>query len=98
MIRYRENLELDLIDHGLEEIVHDDENNQLILYCNADSFGDIQQELEKREIEIISSDFERIPLNFKQINDEQKNDLEKFLEMCENDDDVQNVFHDVGNS
>jgi len=37
-------------------------------------------------------------LNFKQINDEQKNDLEKFLEMCENDDDVQNVFHDVGNS
>ena len=94
----RENLELDLIDHGLEEIVRDDENNQLILYCNADSFGDIQQELEKREIEIISSDFERIPLNFKQINDEQKNDLEKFLEMCENDDDVQNVFHDVGNS
>ena len=46
----RENLELDLIDHGLEEIVRDDENNQLILYCNADSFGDIQQELEKREI------------------------------------------------
>ena len=94
----RENLELDLIDHGLEEIVHDDENNQLILYCNSDSFGDIQQELEKREIEIISSEFERIPLNFKQINEEQKNDLEKFLEMCENDDDVQNVFHDVGNS
>ena len=58
----------------------------------------MQQELEKREIEIISSDFERIPLNFKQINEEQKNDLEKFLEMCENDDDVQNVFHDVGNS
>ena len=94
----RENLELDLIDHGLEEIVHDDENNQLILYCNSDSFGDIQQELEKREIEIISSEFERIPLNFKQINEEQKNDLEKFLEMCENDDDVQNVFHDVSNS
>ncbi|GIS01224.1 MAG: hypothetical protein CM15mP102_20440 [Flavobacteriales bacterium] len=65
----------------LREIVRDDENNQLILYCNADSFGDIQQELEKREIEIISSEFERIPLNFKQINDEQKNDLEKFLEM-----------------
>ena len=79
-------------------LFNDDENNQLILYCNTDSFGDMQQELEKREIEIISSDFERIPLNFKQINDEQKNDLEKFLEMCENDDDVQNVFHDIRNS
>ena len=94
----RENLELDLIDHGLEEIVYDEENNQIILYCNSDSFGDVQQELEKREIEIISSDFERIPVNFKQISEEKKNDFEKFLEMCENDDDVQNVFHDIRNS
>ncbi len=68
----RNNLEFDLIDHGLEEIVNDDEKNEVVLYVNFDSFGQIQSELEKRDIEIISSGFERIPNNYKNLNEEQK--------------------------
>ena len=89
----RDNLELDLIDYGLEEIINDNENNELIIYGNFDAFGQIQSELENRNIEIISSDFERIPNNYKDLSQDEKNDLEKFLDMCENDDDVQKVYH-----
>ena len=94
----QDDLELELIDYGLEEIVVDDCNNQLIMYANFDSFGQIQGELEKRNLIIISSGFERIPNNYKYLSEERKNDVDKLLEMCEGDDDVQNVYHNIGNS
>ena len=90
-----DNLELKLIDYGLEEIIMDESSNEILIYGNYDSFGLIQTEIEKRSIEIISSEFERIPNNYKDLDDSQKNDLEKFLEICENDDDVQKVYHNV---
>lgn len=90
-----DNLELELIDYGLEEIIKDEVSKELLLYGNYDSFGLIQKELENRDIEIINSDFERIPNNYKDLKDDQKNDVEKFLETCENDDDVQKVHHNM---
>jgi len=90
-----DSLELELIDYGLEEVVKDEDNNELLLYGNYDSFGLIQTELENRNIEIISSEFERIPKNYKDLTNEQKHDVEKFLEICENDDDVQKVYHNM---
>ena len=90
-----DNLELELIDYGLEEIIMDESSNEILIYGNYDSFGLIQTEIEKRNIDIISSDFERIPNNYKDLDYNQKNDLEKFLEICENDDDVQKVYHNV---
>lgn len=90
-----DNLELELIDYGLEEIIMDESSNEILIYGNYDSFGLIQTEIEKRNIDIISSDFERIPNNYKDLNYNQKNDLEKFLEICENDDDVQKVYHNI---
>ena len=90
-----DNLELKLIDYGLEEIIIDESSNEILIYGNYDSFGLIQTEIEKRSIEIISSEFERIPNNYIELDDYQKNDLEKFLEICENDDDVQKVYHNV---
>ena len=92
------NLEFELIDFGLQEIVVDNNNNQLIIYANFDSFGEIQAELEKRDVIIISSGFERIPNNYKDLNEDQKRDINKLLEMCEGDDDVQYVYHNSGNS
>ena len=94
----RDDLEFELIDYGLEEIIDDNDNNQLIIYANFDSFGEIQGELEKRDIIIISSGFERIPNNYKDLKEDQKRDIDKLLEMCEGDDDVQNVYHNIGNS
>ena len=74
-----DNLELELIDYGLEEIIMDESSNEILIYGNYDSFGLIQTEIEKRNIDIISSDFERIPNNYKNLEYNQKNDLEKWL-------------------
>ncbi len=86
-----EELELEFIDFGVEEVFVDDDG--IMLYGPFESFGDIQSELEKREIEILSSGFERIPQVTKKLASEQIADVEKLLEKIEEDDDVQNVYH-----
>ena len=87
-----EELELDFIDHGVEEVFVDEDG--ILLYAPFNSFGTIQKELENREIEILSSEFERIPQVTKSLDsEEQVKDVEKLLEMIEDDDDVQNVYH-----
>ena len=88
-----EEIELDFIDFGVEEVFIDE--NDILIYAPFEYFGEIQSELEKRKIEIISSGFDRIPNTFKEVNDEQKTEIEKLLEKIENDDDVQNVYHSM---
>ena len=88
-----ENLEFDLIDFGVEEVFEED--TSILIYGPFDSFGEIQKELESKKIEIISSGFDRIPNNLKEISNEEREENEKLLEMIENDDDVQNVFHNM---
>ena len=86
-----EDLELEMIDFGAEEVFVDDDG--LLIYAPFESFGDLQKELEAREIEILSSGFERIPQVTKELNTEQVADVEKLLEKIEEDNDVQNVYH-----
>ncbi|WP_271782952.1 YebC/PmpR family DNA-binding transcriptional regulator [Aquimarina algiphila] len=86
-----EELELEFIDFGAEEVFQDDDG--ILIYAPFGSFGAIQKELESREIEILSSGFERIPQVTKKITSEQAADVEKLLEKIEEDDDVQNVYH-----
>ena len=86
-----EELELEMIDFGAEEVFVDEDG--ILIYAPFESFGDIQKELEAREIEILSSGFERIPQVTKELNEEQVADVEKLLEKIEEDDDVQNVYH-----
>jgi len=86
-----EELELDLIDHGVEEVFHDEDS--LMIYAPFEAFGALQKELENRGIEIRSSGFERIPQVTKELTVEQVADIEKLLEKIEEDDDVQNVYH-----
>ncbi|WP_298419620.1 YebC/PmpR family DNA-binding transcriptional regulator [uncultured Kordia sp.] len=86
-----EELELEFIDFGVEEVFADEDG--ILLYGPFESFGNIQKELENREIEILSSGFERIPQVTKPLNEEQTADIEKLLEKLEEDDDVQNVYH-----
>ena len=88
-----ENLEIDLIDFGVEEVFEDEDG--ILIYGPFDSFGEIQKALESMEIQIISSGFDRIPNNLKNVNDEERSEIEKLLEKIENDDDVQNVFHNM---
>jgi YebC/PmpR family DNA-binding regulatory protein len=86
-----EELELDLIDHGVEEVFQDEDT--LMIYAPFEAFGALQKELENRGIEIRSSGFERIPQVTKELTEEQVADIEKLLEKIEEDDDVQNVYH-----
>jgi YebC/PmpR family DNA-binding regulatory protein len=91
-----EELELELIDYGVEEVFEDDEG--IHIYAPFESYGAIQSELESRGIEIISSGFERIPQVTKALTEEQAQDVEKLLEKIEEDDDVQNVYHTMQES
>ena len=86
-----EELELEMIDFGAEEVFVDEDG--ILIYAPFESFGDIQKELEAREIEILSSGFERIPQVTKELDEEKVADVEKLLEKIEEDDDVQNVYH-----
>ena len=86
-----EELELEMIDFGAEEVFVDDDG--ILIYAPFESFGAIQKELEHREIEILSSGFERIPQVTKKLTEEEAADVEKLLEKIEEDDDVQNVYH-----
>ena len=86
-----EDLELELIDFGVEELFV--EEDEILIYAPFDCFGVIQSELEKRNIIINSSGFDRIPNVTKEIKEEEIADIEKLLEKIENDDDVQNVYH-----
>lgn len=86
-----EELELDMIDYGAEEVFVDDDG--ILIYAPFESFGAIQKELESRNIEILSSGFERIPQITKELSPEGAEDVEKLLEKIEEDDDVQNVYH-----
>lgn len=86
-----EELELEMIDFGTEEVFADEDG--ILIYAPFESFGAIQAELERREIEILSSGFERIPQITKKLNADEMADVEKLLEKIEEDDDVQNVYH-----
>jgi YebC/PmpR family DNA-binding regulatory protein len=86
-----EELELEMIDFGAEEVFVDDDG--ILIYAPFESFGAIQSELETRGIEILSSGFERIPQVTKTLTPEEAADVEKLLEKIEEDDDVQNVYH-----
>ena len=86
-----EEIELEFIDYGAEEVFVDDDG--ILIYAPFESFGAIQTELEARNIEILSSGFERIPQVTKKLTVEQAEDVEKLLEKLEEDDDVQQVYH-----
>lgn len=88
-----EDLELELIDFGVDELEPDEE--EWVLYGGFESFNNIQKYLEENGFEIVSAEFERIPNNFKEVTDEQRTQLEKLLEKFEDDEDVQNVFHNI---
>jgi YebC/PmpR family DNA-binding regulatory protein len=88
-----EDLELDLIDYGVDEVAEDE--GEIVLYGEFQSYASIQKYLEENGFEIGSAEFERIPNDTKELNDEQRAQIEKLLDKFEEDDDVQNVFHNM---
>lgn len=88
-----EEFELELIDYGVDEVFA--EESEIVIYGSFDSYGKIQKYLDEQGIEIISGEFERIPLELKDVTDEQRETIEKMLEKFEDDEDVVNVFHNM---
>ena len=93
-----DDLEFDLIDYGLDELIKHEIDNQYLLYSGFDKFGSIQRELEKRQVEIISTEFERIPNQYKFLKEDEARIVEDLLEKIDEDDDVQNIFHNMQSS
>ena len=94
----RDEIELELIDHGLEDLFDttDEKGNEVIgLRCARDDFGNLQSALEERKLEVVSSGFEWLPSTTTELSDEQEEDVAKLIERLEEDDDVQNVFHNL---
>ena len=88
-----EELELELIDFGLEEI--EQVEDETLIYTAFTDFGNMQKGLEELDIEIVSVDIERIPHHTIALNDAQKDEVSLLIEKLEEDEDVQNLFHNA---
>lgn len=88
-----EELELELIDAGLEEL--EEENEKVFVYGDYTAFGSLSNALEKLGVEVEKANLQRIPTNPTEFSEEQMVDIEKLIDRLEDDDDVQNVYTNI---
>jgi YebC/PmpR family DNA-binding regulatory protein len=88
-----EELELDLIDHGADEVY--DEDGFIYIYTTFADYGKMQKALEDKGIAIVSAELQRICLNPMDVSENTAASVNKLIETLEEDDDVQNVFHNM---
>ena len=94
-----ESLELELIDHGLEELgegVGEKGERQIILHCAFGEFGSLQAALEEKGITPISAESEYLPHSLVELPEDQATEVLALVDRLEQDDDVQKVFHNLG--
>lgn len=89
-----EDLELEGIDAGLESIEPGDENDAM-LYCGFADFGAMQKFLEEKKIEVLEAKLTRIPNSYVKLTAEQMTDFNKMMEKLEEDEDVQEIYHNL---
>ncbi len=89
----KEELELELIEHGLEELA--EAENELIIYTKFSDFGAMQKALEEKKINILSAEKQRIPNTTTDLTEEQQKEVQELIDTLEEDDDVQVVFHNM---
>lgn len=87
-------LELDLIDYGLEEIGEDADGN-IIIRVAFNEFGQMSKALEERGMEVISAELTRIPTTTVELSEDQANEVLKLVDNLEQDEDVQKVYHNL---
>lgn len=90
-----EELELELIDAGLQEIEKDEEGGKVIIYGDFTSFGTLQDGLEKKGIEVEKSGLKRFSTAPIELTDDELENIEKLLDKIEEDDDIQQVFTNI---
>lgn len=92
-----EELELEMIDYGLEEIFEeeneDTETTEIVIYGEFTAYNNLQKYIEDNGFEIIAAEFTRLPnVELKELSGEDRESVEKLIEKIEEDDDVQNVY------
>ncbi len=95
----QESLELDLIDHGLEEMgesTGEKGEPQLVIRCAFNDFGKLQAAIEARGLTVLSADSEYVAQTPVQLPEEQATEVLKMVDALEQDEDVQRVFHNLG--
>jgi YebC/PmpR family DNA-binding regulatory protein len=91
-----EEMELELIDSGLEELFTDPEEGTIIIYTAFSDYATMQKALEAKGVEVLSSELERIPQSFAEgLTEEQENEILELVEKFEEDDDIQKVYHNM---
>jgi YebC/PmpR family DNA-binding regulatory protein len=94
-----EALELELIDHGLEEMgesVGEKGEKQIVIRCAFNNFGQLQAAIEAKKIPVISAESEYVPQNLVTLPEDKATEVLKLVDALEQDDDVQRVFHNLG--
>lgn len=91
----KDDLELELIDFGLEDITHDEEHNQFIIQVQFNDFGKMQTALEERKIEVLETSKTYIPTTTKELTPEQEAEVMAMIEKMEEDDDIEAVYHNI---
>jgi YebC/PmpR family DNA-binding regulatory protein len=91
----RDQLELQLIDAGAEDIEFDPDENVVIAYTAFEDFGRMQRVLEEQNVELALAQLQWIPLSTVSLTEEQMDDVARLLEHIEQDDDVQHVYHNI---
>jgi YebC/PmpR family DNA-binding regulatory protein len=91
----KDDLELDLIDFGLEDITLDQENKQFIIQVKFSDFGNMQQALEEKKISVLETSKTYIPTTTKELTQEQEAEVMAMIEKMEEDDDIQAVYHNI---
>ncbi len=92
-----EELELELIDLGVSEVFLDEEEDQINIYAEYESFAQVQKYLEDNGFEIVTAEFTRIPNDTKTLADDEVAGVVKLIEKLEEDEDVSNVYHTMAN-
>lgn len=95
----QDELELDLIDHGLEEMgegTGEKGETVLVIRCDFNDFGRLQKAIEERGLKQLSAGSEYIPTTVTTLPEEQANEVLELIDRLEQDDDVQHVFHNLG--
>lgn len=86
-------LELELIDHGLESVER--EGDEIVLHSAFADFGNLSKALEDKGISVKKAGLERIPLSYAEVTEEQMDEILELVEKIEEDDDVQAVYHNL---
>ncbi len=90
-----DDLELELIDAGADDVEVDEEDGIVTAFTDFENFAKMQHTLENNHIEVISAEMQRIPNTTVELTEEQMDEVGKLIDRLEEDEDVQNVFHNI---